>query len=161
MRMLHAVRIAALLGLAAIAPPVGAQDAFDACEIFTRADAEKALGTAAQGESVNPKVKRPKFVATCTYSGFRDGKPVAASAQFRFGKSEPEAQRAFDEHRLQVQTKPLLIPGAEAAFWSARTGQMNVRKARAWVTVSVGPAALGEREMNPARQLAESLVNKL
>jgi hypothetical protein len=161
MRTLNVLGAAAVLGAAVMAMPAGAQDAaFDACELFTQADAETALGTPAAGEPVNPKVKRPKVVATCTYNGVKDGKPVAASAQFRFGKTEAEAQKAFDDARMQFQTKPMLISGAEA-FWSAKTGQMNLRKGRTWVTASVGPARLNEREMNDARKLAEILIKKL
>jgi hypothetical protein len=161
MRMLIALRGCAMLAVTAIAMPVAAEDAFDACEVFTQADAEKALGTAAQGEAVNPKAKRPKVIPTCTYNGFREGKPVAASAQFRFGKTEPDAQRAFEEYRLQVQTKPLMIPGVEGAFWSAKTGQMNLRKGRTWVTVSLGPPQLSERDMDQARKLGEEILKKL
>lgn len=148
-------------GLAAV-PAAGRaqQDAFDACEVFTQADAEAALGAAAAPEPVNPKVKRPKVVTTCTYNGFKDGKPVAASTQFRFGRTEQEAQRAFEDARLQFQTKPMLISGSEA-FWSAKTGQMNLRKGRTWVTLSVGSAKLSERDPDQARKLAERLVKKL
>lgn len=157
-----ATRITGLALAAALALPgvAFAQDAFDACEVFTQADAEKALGVAAAPEPVNPKVKRPKVVATCTYNGFKDGKPVAASAQFRFGKTDQDAQRAFDEARLQFQTKPMLISGSDA-FWSAKTGQMNLRKGRTWLTLAIGPAKLSEREAEQAKKLAEILVKKL
>lgn len=157
-----ATRITGLALAAALALPGAAfaQDAFDACEVFTQADAEKALGVAAAPEPVNPKVKRPKVVATCTYNGFKDGKPVAASAQFRFGKTDQDAQRAFDEARLQFQTKPMLISGSDA-FWSAKTGQMNLRKGRTWLTLAIGPAKLSEREAEQAKKLAEILVKKL
>jgi len=161
MRITAALKVAALLAAVSATWPAAAQEAFDACDVLTQADAEQALGTAAQGEPVNPKVKRPKVIATCTYHGFKDGKPVAASAQFRFGKTDSEAQRAFDEHRLQVQTKPLMIPGIEGAFWSSKTGQMNLRKGRTWVTVSVGSPKLNERDMEQARKLAELLGKKL
>jgi hypothetical protein len=137
-----------------------AQDAFDACNVFTAADAEKALGTAAAGEPANPKVKRPKVVAACAYNGFKDGKAVAAKAQFRFARNDIEAQRAFEEARLQLQTKPMLISGAEA-FWSGKTGEMHVRKGRTWVTLSAGPAAVSERDVEGARKLAEALAKKL
>lgn len=160
MRMHNALRVAVLV-IGAAAWPVAAQEAFDACDVFTQADAEQALGTAAQGEPVNPKVKRPKVVPTCTYHGYKEGKAVAASAQFRFGKTEADALRAFDEHRLQVQTKPLMIPGVEGVFWSAKTGQMNLRKGRTWVTVSVGSPKPNERDMDQARKLAELLIKKL
>lgn len=157
-----ATRITGLALAAALALPGAAfaQDAFDACEVFTQADAEKALGVAAAPEPVNPKVKRPKVVATCTYNGFKDGKPVAASAQFRFGKTDQDAQRAFDEARLQFQTKPMLISGSDA-FWSAKTGQMNLRKGRTWLTLAIGPAKLSERDADQAKKLAEILVKKL
>ena len=161
MRIPAAMALAALLAIGTAGIPAAAQDAFDACDVLTQADAEKALGTTAEAEPVNPKVKRPKVVATCTYHGYKDGKPVAASAQFRFGKTEADAQRAFDEYRLQVQTKPLMIPGLEGVFWSSKTGQMNLRKGRTWVTVSVGPAKLNERDMEQARKLAEVLGKKL
>lgn len=158
------MRIRIAMGVAAFAAAIGTQawgeEAFDACEVFTQDDAQNALGTAASGEPVNPKVKRPKVVAMCTYTGFKDGKPVAASAQFKFGKTEADARSAFEEHRMQVQTKPMLISGTEA-FWSAKTGQMNLRKGRAWVTVSVGPQKLGERDLNDAKKLAEILAKKM
>ena len=144
----------------AMAVPAAAQD-FDACHVFTQADAEKALGTAAAGETVNPKVKRPKFVPACAYNGFKEGKPVEARAQFRFAKNEAEAQREFDQARLQYQTKPLVIAGSDAAFWSAKTGQMNLRKGRASIALSVGPPKVTDREMEPARALGETLVKKL
>jgi hypothetical protein len=144
-----------------IAAPAAAEDKFDACDLFTQADAEKAFGAAAQPEALNPKVKRPKVVSSCTYTSVQDGKPVSASAQFRFGKSDVDTQRAFEEHRMQVQTKPLMMPGVESLFWSAKTGQMNLRKGRTWLTVSIGPAALKERDMEQAKKLAELLVKKL
>jgi hypothetical protein len=159
--MLNAAKIVAVMAVTAIAAPAGAQETFDACNVFTQADAEKALGTAVQGEAVNPKVKRAKVIPVCTYNGFKEGAPVAASAQFRFARSDSDAQRAFDDHRMQVQTKPLMIPGVEAAFWSSKTGQMNLRKGRTWLTVSVGPPKLAERDMEQARKLAEELGKKL
>ena len=61
MRMHSALRVAVLV-VGAAAWPAAAQEAFDACDVLTQADAEQALGTAAQGEPVNPKVKRPKVM---------------------------------------------------------------------------------------------------
>lgn len=152
--------IPALVAAALACPLAYAQDAFDACEVFTQADAEAALGTTAAPEPVNPKAKRPKVILGCTYTGFKDGKAVAATVQFRSARAEAEIQRTFDEHRMQVQTKPMLISGAEA-FWSAKTGQMNLRKGRTWVQLSVGPAKLNERDTDQAKKLAEILVKKL
>jgi hypothetical protein len=149
-----------IVALALFAPIAWAQEAFDACDVFTQADAEAALGTTAQPEPVNPKVKRPKVVTKCTYNGFKDGKPVAATAEFRFGRNEGDVKNAFGEHRLQVQTKPILLPGVEA-FWSAKTGQMNVRKDRTWVTLSVGPAKPADRDADQARKAAELVARKL
>src|SRR5512140_2111418 len=145
MRTLDVLACAALAVAALNAAAAPQEEPFDACAVFTQADAEKALGTAAQPEPVNPKARRPKVVTTCTYTGTKDGKPVAASVQFRFGRSDQEARGAFEEARLQFQTKPLLLSGVEA-FWSGKTGQMHVRKGRTWVTVSVGPAKPSERE---------------
>jgi hypothetical protein len=159
MRTLH-LFAAAAFATGLIAGPARAEEAFDACDVFTAADAEAALGTAASPEPVNPKVKRPKVVLSCAYTGFKESKPVEARAQFRFGRNNEEAQRAFDEHRLQVQTKPMLMTGAEG-FWSAKTGQMNVRKGRTWVQISVGPAKPGERDIDQARKLAEILSRKM
>jgi hypothetical protein len=150
----------AVLGAACLTPAAWAQESFDACEIFTQGDAEQALGVTAATEPLNPKLKRPKVVAICTYNGFKDGKPVIASAQFRFGKTDSDAQRAFDDARMQFQTKPMLISGTEA-FWSAKTGQMNIRKGRAWLTLSVGPQKFSERDLNDAKKLAEILAKKL
>jgi hypothetical protein len=158
MRKLHAVGMAALM---VAAQALAAEEPFDACTLFTAADAEKALGTAAAPEPVNPKVKRPKVVTTCAYSGFKEGKPVEAKAQFRMAKSDAETQHAFDDAKLKTATKPLLIAGTDASFWSAKTGEMNVRKGRTWIVVNVGPAKVQEREMEAAKGLAEALARKL
>ena len=138
-----------------------AEEPFDACLLFTQAEAEKALGTAAAPEMFNPKVKRPKVVTSCSYFGTKDGKPVEARAQFKSARSDAEVQHAFDEAKLRFATKPLLIPGADASFWSAKTGEMNLRKGRHWIVVTVGPPKPQEREMEPSRQLAQALAQKL
>lgn len=151
--------LAAAATAAALPGPAFAQEAFDACAVFTQQDAEQALGAAAVGETVNPR-KRPKVVTQCSYSGVKDGKPVTASAQFKLLRSNEEAQRAFDEARLQHQTKPMLLAGAEA-FWAGKTGLMHLRKGKTWVTLAVGPTKLAEREVDEAKKLAEILVRKL
>ena len=148
---------AALLSLTGRA----AEERFDACDIFTQVDAEKALGTAAEAEPPNPKVRRPKVITSCAYNGFKDGKPVAASVQFRFGRSDEETRDAFESARLQYQTKPMLIPGTGGVFWSAKTGQLNVLKGRAWITLTVGGAKPTDRDDEQARKLAEALAPKL
>lgn len=162
MRRLKVLGVTVILGAAALLPIAAraVEETFDACDVFTSDDAEKALGVAAAAEPVNPKVKKPKVILTCTYTGFKDSKPVAATVQFRFGKTPEEAQRAFDDARLQFQTKPLLISGAES-FWSSKTGQLNLRKGRTWVTLSVGSPKLNERDMADAKKLAEILVKKM
>jgi hypothetical protein len=161
MRTFDAIRCAALAALVlGTGAARAAEEPFDACEVFTQADAEKALGTTAATEPVNPKVRRPKVIPVCTYNGFKDGKPVEASVQFRFGRTEAEAQQAFEGARLQFQTKPLLLPGVEA-FWSGKTGQMHLRKGRTWVTLSVGSPKPVERNMDEAKKLAQLLATKI
>ena len=150
----------AACGALAAGPHAIAQDGFDACAVFTQDDAEKVLGTQASGEPVNPKAKRPKVVTSCTYTASKDGKALAASAQFKVSRNNDEAARHFDEERLKSQTKPMLISGAEA-FWAGKAGQMHVRKGKTWVILSVGPAKVNEREIDQARKLAEILVKKL
>jgi hypothetical protein len=137
-----------------------AEEPFDACNLFTQADAQKALGTAVVEES-NPKAKRPRVVLACAYAGLKDGKAVEAKATFRFGRTEGEIQKAFDDSKLQIATKPMLLRGADASFWSGKTGQMNVRKGRTWLTVSVGSPKPNERQVDPARALAEALAPRL
>ncbi len=162
MRMLHALGAATMLiAASALSAPRVAEETFDACDVYTVDDASKMLGVQANAEPINPKVKRPKVIPVCTYTASKDGKSLATSAQFRFGKTDDEAKRAFDEARLQFQTKPLLIPGTQEAFWSAKTGQLHVRKGRTWLTVSMGPEKVSERDMNDARKLAELLAKKL
>ena len=150
-----------LLFMAALtaAAPALAQD-FDACTVFTPDDAAKALGMPAESEPANPKMKKPKVVPACTYHATKDGKPVSASASFKWGKTDAEAQRAFDDARMQYQTKPMLISGADA-FWSAKLGGMMLRKGRTVVTVAVGPKQVNLRELNDARKLAEILARKM
>ncbi|HEX4332783.1 MAG TPA: hypothetical protein VH040_11640 [Usitatibacter sp.] len=151
--------IAAVLA-AWMGPARAAEEAFDACDVFTQGEAEKALGTAAATDPVNPKVKRAKVLLNCTYKGFKDGKPVSAAVQFRFGKTGAEADHAFEDARMQFQTKPMLISGAQA-FWSGKTGQLNLLKGRTWVTVVVGSDRPSERDPAEARKVAEALAKKL
>jgi len=151
--------VVAVLG-AAVVLPAFAEESFDACAVFTQEDASKALGTAADAEPVSPKVKRPKVVPACTYHAVKDGNKVAATVTFHFGKSNEETQRAFEDARMRLQTKPLLISGADA-FWSAKTGEMTLRKGRTWMTVAVGSAQVTQRELNDAKRLAEVLAKKL
>jgi hypothetical protein len=163
MRKLDALRRAALVAVAlGVVYARAAEEPFDACDVFTQADAEKALGTAAEVVEPPhpPKWKRPKVVTSCTYGAFRDGKRVAATVQFRFGKSDAEAQDAFEDARLKNQTKPLLIAGTRA-FWNSHAGQLDLRKGRTWISVSVGPEKPAERDMDQAKKLAEILATKI
>jgi hypothetical protein len=146
---------------AALVPATAAEPPFDACQVFTQADAEAALGTTAQPPAENPKARRPKVIPACTYTATRDGKPVAATASFHFGKSDGDIDRAFEDSRLKLQTKPLIIRGIDAAFWSGRTGEMNIRKGRTWVSLAIGPQQPTERDMDVARKAAEALAKKL
>jgi hypothetical protein len=154
-RWMEAAMAAALF----TAVSVHAQD-FDACTVFTQEDAQVAMGAAATPEPVNPKVKRPKVVPTCTYSGNKEGKPTTASVQFRFGKTDAEAKSAFDAARLQFQTKPMLV-GETPAFWSAKQGQLYVVKGRTWLSIGVGSEKISERNPEAARKLADVLLKKI
>jgi len=145
---------------ATAALPASAQDSFDACTVFTQEDAEKALATSAAPEPVNPKVKKPKVVLACAYHGSKEGKPVSATAQFKIARTPEEQGKAFEEARLQFQTKPMILSGAEA-FWAGKAGQMHVRKGRTWVTLTVGGANIREREIDSAKKLAEILIKKI
>lgn len=153
-------RYALLAALAIACAPVAAQDAFDACEVFTKAEADKALGAGAEPEPVNPKVKRPKVVSACTYYSAKEGKARSAVAGFRFARTEDDARRAFEDERLKFQTKPMLIGGG-SGFWSAKQGQLHVLKGRTWLTVSVGGAKPAERDAEASRALAEAIAKKL
>jgi hypothetical protein len=160
MRLLKKTIVAAAAAMA-VAPAWAQPQAFDACQVFTQADAEAALGGPAQPPVENPKARKPKVVPACTYTGTHDGKPVSATAHFRFGHNDEETARAFEDARLKFQTKPLLIRGADGAFWSGRTGEMNVRKGRNWVSLAIGPQKPAERDVEVARKAAESLAKKL
>lgn len=137
-----------------------AQDAFDACEVFTQADAQNALGMNVEPEPVNPKARKPKVIATCTWWAAKDGKPISASANFRFARTEGDAQRAFGEEKLKFQSKPMLI-GDATAFWSAKQGVVQLLKGRTWVVVAVGGAKPAERDAETAKKVAEVLEKKL
>ena len=87
---------------------------------------------------------------------------MAATAEFRFGRSEGDVKSAFGRAPpRRCRPSPSCISGSDA-FWSAKTGQMNLRKDRTWVTLSVGrrrspPTAIPSRR----RRLAELIVKKL
>ena len=153
-------RMLAVLATAGVLAPAAAQESFDACAIFTQDDAKKVLGPEAAGEPVNPKVRRAKVIPVCTYNAQKDGTRVTATATFRFGKTNEEVQRVFEDARMKFQTKPMLISGADA-FWSSKTGEMTLRKGRTWITVAVGPHEIRLRELNDAKKLAEILATKL
>jgi hypothetical protein len=123
-------------------------------------DAQKVLGKDAAPEPVNPKMKRPKVIPSCTYLATRDNVKVAATALFKWGKTNEDTQRAFEDARMQFQTKPMLIEGAQA-FWAGKQGEMMLRKGRTWITISVGPAMPTQRDLNETRRLAEILVKKM
>ena len=165
MRKLDVLRRAAIVAaaLGVLCARAAAEEPFDACEVFTQADAEKALGTTAEVyEPPHPKNwKRPKVVSTCTYTAFKEGKRVSASVQFRFGKTDEDARGAFEDARLKLQTKPLLIAPGTSAFWNSRTGQLDMRKARTWVSLTIGSDKSAERDMDQARKLAEALATKI
>ena len=154
------LRMLAALGAAFVAIPAAAQEAFDACTVFTQEDAQKVIGKEASADPVNPKAKRPKVIPACTYHATKDGQKIIASAAFKWGKNNEDAQRAFEDARMQFQTKPMLFSDAEA-FWSAKTGELMLRKGKTWLTVAVGPAQATQRDMNDARKLAEILVKKM
>lgn len=137
-----------------------AQEPFDACDVFTQAEAQKVLGGSADAEPVNPKAKKPKVVPTCTWWSSKDGKPISASATFRFARSPADAESAFGEEKLKFQTKPMLINGAPA-FWSAKQGALHLLKGRTWLIVAVGGAKPAERDADASRKLAETLAKKL
>src|SRR5438045_5360743 len=99
MRIGYCIRILAMLAAGVSLTPAFAQEAFDACEIFTVEDAQKILGKDAAAEPVNPKVKRPKVIPSCTYHATRDGAKVAATAVFKWGKTNEDTQRAFEDAR--------------------------------------------------------------
>jgi hypothetical protein len=157
MRMIRSMVLAALAagGMAGAA----AQE-FDACDVFTQEVATHALGQNVEAEPVNPKVKRPKVIPTCTWWSSKDGKPVSASVTFRFGKTEADVQRAFDDEKLKFQTKPMLI-GDATAFWSAKQGALQLLKGRTWIVVSVGGAKPSERDADGSKKIAEMLEKKL
>lgn len=157
MRMIRSMVVAALAagGMAGAA----AQE-FDACEVFTQEQASHALGQGVEAEPVNPKAKRPKVIPTCTWWASKDGKPISASATFRFGKTEADVQRAFDEEKLKFQTKPMLI-GDATAFWSAKQGTLQLLKGRTWVVIAVGGTKPSERDADASRKIAEALEKKL
>jgi hypothetical protein len=160
MRIGPFIRILAMLAVGVPLAPAFAEDSFDACEIFTVEDAQKILGQDAAAEPVNPKVKRPKVIPSCTYHATKDGAKVAATALFKWGKTNEDTQRAFEDARMQFQTKPMLIEGAQA-FWAGKQGEMMLRKGRTWITISVGPATPTQRDLNETRRLAEILVKKM
>jgi hypothetical protein len=158
MRKTTIMTAAALAACAALG--AAAQDTFDACDILTQVDAQKVLGPNVDAEPVNPKAKRPKVIPTCTWWSSKDGKPVSATANFRFARTEADAQRAFEDEKLKFQTKPMLINGAPA-FWSAKQGSLQLLKGRTWLVVAVGGAKPAERDAEATRKLAEILAKKL
>jgi len=158
---MRTISMMAAVALAAAATAgAAAQDGFDACDVFTQAEAQAALGGQAEAEPVNPKARKPKVVPTCTWWGSKEGKAISAAVTFRFGRTEAELQRAFDDEKLRFQTKPMLI-GDAAAFWSAKQGVLQLLKGRTWIVIAVGGAKPSERDAVASKKVAEALEKKL
>jgi hypothetical protein len=132
------------------------KDAFDACQVLTQADAEKALGKAVAVPEL-PKGKKPVVSATCTWMAGDD----SVSAQFMGGKTDAEVKKAFDEMRLQYQTKPVMLASGMEGFWSAKTGKFYALKGRTAVIVGLGSPRLNERDADKSRNLAIALLEKM
>ena len=97
MRMLDALKFAALFSVA-LATTARAEEAFDACDVFTvQPTPSRRSASRRAAEPVNPKVKRPKVVLTCTYNGLQ-GRQVRRgdACSSASARTEEEAQRAFD-----------------------------------------------------------------
>src|SRR4029078_7657902 len=90
----------------------------------------------------------------------KDGRSLLASAQFRFARTEADMRQSFGDARMELQTKPLSI-GGPGAVCGGKTGQLHMRKGRTWVTLSVGPEKPGDRDVEAARKLAETIPKKL
>jgi hypothetical protein len=146
--------IACLLALP-LAVLAQGKDAFDACQLLTQADAEKALGKAVAVPEL-PKGKKAVVSATCTWTAGED----IVSAQFIGAKTDADAKKAFDEMRLQFQTKPVMLTGMEG-FWSAKSGKFYALKGRTAVIVGLGSPKLNERDAEKSRNLAVALLAKI
>jgi hypothetical protein len=131
------------------------KDVFDACQVLTQEDAEKALGKPVAVPEL-PKGKKPVPSATCTWTAGED----SVSAQFIGAKTDAEVKKAFDEMRLQYQTKPVMMTGIEG-FWSAKTGKFYALKGRTAVIVGLGSPRLNERDADKSRKLAVALLDKM
>jgi hypothetical protein len=149
------ILITAFLAFPALCLAQGAKEAFDACAVLTQTDAESVLGKPVVAPEP-PKGKKPAPSATCTYLAGDD----TVSAQFAAGKTDAEAKKAFDEMRLQFQTKPVMMTGMEG-FWSGKTGKFYALKGRNSVIVALGSSRLNERDADRSRKLAELLLGKL
>ena len=88
-----------------------------ASELFARGnkaptaeDAQKVIGTEAAPEPVNPKAKRPKVIPACTYHATtKDGAKISATATFRWGKTNEDTQRAFEDARMKFDVRYYLV----------------------------------------------------
>ncbi len=54
-----------------------------------------------------------------------------------------------------------MIIGGAPAFWSAKLGNLQLLKGRAWLVVAVGGAKPVERDADASRKVAEALAKKL
>ena len=131
---------------------------FDACRIFTAADAESTLGSPVVQEPVNSKVK-PKVILTCKYTA-TSGDARFAMVTFRFARNAEEAKSAYSESRLELRGKPTIISGRDAN-WNEKQGQLNLLSGNAWLVIDAGPSEAKARDSAVAKKLAETLIPKL
>ena len=140
---------------AAVAARAEIPKEFDACTVFTPADAAQALGETPR-ELPPPKTKN-KVIPACTYESGEGPSTKSLSVQFRFAKNDDEARRAFSEARLEARGKPVILGGRDA-YWLDKQAQLNVLKGSHWVVIT---AKVPGRESDTARKLAEILLPKI
>lgn len=142
----------------------------DACQLFVQTDADTVLGagsvksTTASADTSSDDIK----VSNCTYTyNISPGDLpvtdyiVTASIVSRSARTTTGAE-SNESHFVSLPEGAEVVEGyGEAAYWNPQFGQLNILKGNNWYILSNGPAVVGERTLNDALKLADTLLAKL
>ena len=140
----------------------------EACEVFTLADAKSLLGDNAKGGETGPELSSDDLaVSTCTYTqDAGSNAPISTSKSATLLVRAPKTSKGTISNQNEFgPLKPAAVQAVEGygdkAYWDAPHGQLNILKNNVWYVLSYGPATPADRSLDQARQLADSLINKM
>jgi hypothetical protein len=140
-----------------------------ACGIFTLAEAKQVLGESAKGggnqlESGSGDID----TSTCNYSQdlSSTNAPVSgartASLTVRIPKTADGTKSNQSQFGVDKPVTAQDVAGyGDSAYWDTESGQLNILKHDIWYSLRIGSSDPVSHDLQSARQLADTLINKM